>query len=171
MNAPHEARAIKVQNLSLPTFSAFGSYSDMFRAERPQPGAVRSEVYRNFQQLGLSPTGKAGVSICRAEPRQLVIDVLECLRSSTWGVVPVDGDVILQLAPASNSDSVPCEELTVFYVPRGTLCTLNPGVWHYAPYPVGDAPVNILIIQPEEQPGQAAIVRALEPEQQASIEF
>ncbi len=171
MDAPHGTRAIKVQNLSLPSFSAFGSYANMFHAERPHGGASQTEFFRDVQQLGLSPAGMASVSLCLAQPRQMVLDVLECSRGCAWGIVPVDGDVYLQLAPASAGDTVPCDALTVFLIPRGTLCTLNPGVWHYAPYPVGSAAVHALIIQPAALPAERSSKRELEPWQQVHTDI
>jgi ureidoglycolate lyase len=170
LNAPHVSRAIKVQNLSLPTFSAFGSYASMLHAEQPHSGALRIEFYRDARQLGLSPTGAATVSVVLAEPRVLVVNVLECLLTCVRGIIPVDGDVFLQLAPASPGAAVPVDALSVFFVPRGTLCTLKPGVWHYAPYPTGAHPVHALLVQPDPIPADSNIMRELAPWQQVRIE-
>ena len=52
------------------------------------------------------------------------------------------GDVLLQVATASPVAHMALDALAVFHVPRGTLCTLWAGVWHYAPYPLGRSPVS-----------------------------
>jgi len=68
-------------------------------------------------------------------------------------VMPLDGDVLMHVAPAVPEREFPFDLAEVFFVPKGTLCCLRPGVWHHAPYAfgglVGQPVVNCLIALPE----------------------
>lgn len=169
MDAVHGSRAVNVQDLSLLAFDAFGSYACMYKAERPQTGAVRNEFYRDVKQLGLSPTGSASVTVCVAEPRPHVVSSLACCNTRATGFLPLTGDVLLQLAPASPSGYVPLDKIAVFRIPRGTLCTIREGVWHHAPYPAGDQPVLACIVQPDPAPQSDYMVIDLELSQQVQF--
>lgn len=149
MDTARAPRTVQVQQLTLPAFAPFGTYASLFQAERPSTALLRIEFYRDAQQLGLTPQGTALVEVCIAQPRTRVIDALECVNQCVRGLLPIDGDMLLQVAPASAQDCVRIEELAVFYVPRFTLCTILPGIWHYSPYPVGTTPVHALLVQPE----------------------
>lgn len=169
MDAAHGPRAINVQELSLPGFGAFGSYASMYKAEAPMTGTVRIDFYRDVKQLGLSPCGTASVNLCRAEPRPHVVDVLACCNSRVTGFLPLNGDMLLQLAPASSSGAVPLDEIAIFRIPCGTLCTIREGVWHYVPYPAGDQPVLAYIVQPDPAPQSDYMIVDLEPAQQVQF--
>jgi ureidoglycolate lyase len=41
------------------------------------------------------------------------------------------------------------DQVEVFRVPKGTLITLRPGVWHCAPFAENADIVNILVVLPE----------------------
>lgn len=169
MDAAHGPRAVNVQDLSLRSFDAFGSFASLLKPERPQTGALRVEFYRDVKQLGLSPAGQATVQICVVEPRSLIVDILARCNSRVTGFLPLDGDMLLQLAPASPTSGAPPTDIAVFRVPRGTLCTIRQGVWHYAPYPAGDKPVLAFIVQPGPAPQDDYTVLDLAPAQQVQI--
>lgn len=169
MDAGQRPRAVNVQDLSLLAFDAFGSYASLYKAEAPQTGAARVELYRDVKQLGLSPCGTASVNLCLAEPRPHVVDNLACCNSRVTGFLPLNGDVLLQLAPASPSGYLPLDEIAVFRIPRGTLCTIREGVWHSAPYPAGDQPVFACIVQPGSAPPSDYMVIDLDPSQQVQF--
>jgi ureidoglycolate lyase len=169
LDTAHGPRAVTVQDLSLLSFDAFGSYASMLKPELPQTGALRVEFYRDAKRLGLSPAGAASVHLCLTEPRPPIVDILACCNSHVTGFLPLDGDVLLQLAPASPSGAVPLSDIAVFRIPRGTLCTIREGVWHYAPYPAGDQPVLAFIVQPGPAPPDDYTVLDLEPSQQVRI--
>lgn len=47
-------------------------------------------------------------------------------------MLPLDGDAYIHVAPAGPAGHVPYDEVEVFRVPKGTMVTLRPGVWHHA---------------------------------------
>ena len=86
-------------------------------------------------------------SICRVAQRPNVVDTSE-YHSAAWeGNLPLDGDVVLHLAPA-NRGKIDADAFEAFLVPKGTLVILKPGVWHFAPYAV-EGEVSTLVVLPE----------------------
>ena len=66
------------------------------------------------------------------------MDVSEYHDTCCEVVLPLDGDVLMHVAPAVPEKEFPFDQAEVFLVPRGTLCCLRPGVWHHAPYALRD---------------------------------
>jgi ureidoglycolate lyase len=77
-----------------------------------------------------------------------VIDLTEYHSSTGEGVLPLDADVLIHVAPATPNGIVPLEKFRVFRVPKGTLVILRPGVWHHAPFSLHGV-ANVLIVLPE----------------------
>jgi ureidoglycolate lyase len=65
------------------------------------------------------------------------------------GILPLDGDVLVHVAPATPKEIIPLDQIEVFRVPKGTLLTLRPGVWHCAPFAENSDVINVLVILPE----------------------
>ncbi|MBE3064911.1 MAG: ureidoglycolate lyase [Spirochaetes bacterium] len=78
-----------------------------------------------------------------------MMDVSEYHDTCCEVVLPLDGDVLMHVAPAVPEKEFPFDSAEVFLVPRGTICCLRPGVWHHAPYAVGATVVNCLVALPE----------------------
>ncbi len=64
-------------------------------------------------------------------------------------MLPLDSDAYIHVAPAGPADHVPYDEVEVFRVPKGTMVTLRPGVWHHVPFCVDTDSLQTLIILPE----------------------
>lgn len=75
--------------------------------------------------------------------------MVECHSSCGEGIIPLDNDILIHVAPASRKDVVPLENLRVFAVPKGTCVVLRPGVWHHAPFVKEGRSANVIIVLPE----------------------
>jgi ureidoglycolate lyase len=102
-----------------------------------------------MEVLTLGQTNQAAFSVTRIQKRDFIIDAMECHANTGEGVLPLDGDILVHVAPASQKENVPMDEIEVFRVPKGTLLTLRPGVWHCAPYAVNTDVVDVLVVLPE----------------------
>lgn len=142
-------REIAVKKLSPESFAKYGSYANMINPSAPKIGAEPIEFYRDMvqSQLGLSPVVSFGV--CRVVKRPFVMDISEYHDTCCEVVMPLDGDVLMHVAPAVPEKEFPVDQAEVFLVPKGTLCCLRPGVWHHAPYALQTDVVNCLIAMPE----------------------
>jgi len=68
--------------------------------------------------------------------------------TTTWeGIVALDDDMIIHVAPASAGTPVP--ELTkAFLVPKGYMVKINAAIWHLCPLPVNNDVLHAMIILP-----------------------
>ena len=163
-------RTVKIENLEHSTFLPFGFIGNHINPSGEKIGADPIEFYRDMTQLDLGTASKASFSTCRVEQREFVIDVTEFHSRTGEGVLPLDSDVLIHVAPATPNGIVPLEKFRVFRVPRGTLVVLRPGVWHHAPFsPSGVA--NVLIVLPERTYSNDCTVIELAVEDQIRIEM
>ncbi len=158
-------RSVKVEELSYEAFLPFGTYANLINPDRDKLGDKPVEFFRDMVQLNTSSDSLLSYSTCRVEKRPLVIDVLEYHTGCAEGILPLDNDILVQVAPATHpNDALPLDQLKVFYVPKGTVVIIKPGVWHWGPFTVNNDPANILINLPERTYANDCVVHNL-PEQ------
>ena len=161
-------RNAKVCELSLEKFQPFGSFAPMINPDGAKLGAPPIEFYRDMLSLKVG-TPTASFSVCRVEKRPMVVDVTEFHSWCGEGILPLDGDILIHVGPATPKGEVPVEKIKIFRVPRGTMVTLNPGVWHHAPFAYKSAAVNVLIVLPERTYANDCIVEKISPIKQIKV--
>ena len=150
---------------------AFRPYGDFVSLLRPAEfyGDAPSVFTPDMLQLPLAQHDLASFSICRVAQRANIVDTSE-YHSSAWeGNLPLDGDVVLYLAPA-NRGKIDADAFEAFLVPKGTLVILKPGVWHFAPYAV-QGEVSTLVVLPERTYANDCVVVKHAPDEQFEIEM
>ncbi len=159
-------RTIQVEKLTVESFLPFGFYANLIDPQAVKIGAKPIEFYRDMVQLDLGGAGIASFSVCRVEPRDCVIDMTEFHTATGEGILPLDNEVLIHVAPATPVDAgPPLDEFRVFRVPQGTLVVLRPGVWHHAPITPNDRPANVLIVLPERTYANDCEVVALDDDE------
>ena len=108
-------------------------------------------------------------SVCRVCERPPVIDVTEYHNLTGEGVLPLDADALIHVAPAGVEGPPPLDKVEAFRVPKGTFVSLNPGVWHHAPFAHNADVANVLIVLPERTYATDCHVTELEPAEQIEI--
>ena len=143
-------RTVAVEPLDVKTFLPFGFYENMIDPDTVKLGAPPIEFYRDMIKLNTGNDTSASFSICRVESREPVIDVSEYHSACGEGILPLDNDVLIHVAPATPSGApLPLDDFRVFLVPKGTMVVLKPGVWHHAPFTTNSDPANVVIVLPE----------------------
>jgi len=143
-------RTVKIRELSAQEFLPYGTYANLVNPTAEKLGAPPIEFFRDMVQQTLGAAGSASYSTCRVEKREMVVDVTEYHTQTAEGILPIDNDVLIHVAPATPPDSgVPADKIAVFRIPRGTMVVIRPGVWHHAPLTANDKPANVLIVLPE----------------------
>ncbi|GAK55186.1 hypothetical protein U27_02018 [Candidatus Vecturithrix granuli] len=164
-------RTVQVKDLQVEAFLPFGFYANMIDPDTEKIGAPPIEFFRDMLQLELGNTGRVSFGVCRVEPRELIIDATEYHSTSGEGILPLDNDVLMYVAPATPPDEqVPLEKIEVFRVPQGTLVVLRPGVWHHGPFTTNGKPANMLIALPERLYANDCHVFKLEEQDQIKID-
>jgi len=153
-------KTVKVQELSLEKFNRYGVFANMLDPDTDKLGASPIEFYRDMLQLDVGQA-QPSFSVCRVEKRNLVIDLSEYHNTTCEGLLPLDEAVYIHVAPANGGDKVPVEQIEVFKVPQGTFVALRRGVWHHAPFTVGNKAANVLVVLPERAYAVDCIVREI----------
>jgi ureidoglycolate lyase len=147
-------RELRYRRLDPAAFAPYGSYAPMIAPDaggRPAPrlGAPPVEFFRDVLQSGLGRDTTVSFGVCRVTRRPPVIDASEYHDGACEALMPMDGDVLVHVAPAVPGDRFPAEQAEVFLVPRGTMVVLRPGVWHHGPFTLGQERVSCLVALPE----------------------
>ena len=162
-------KEVRVEKLTLESFSPFGYFSNMINPDMSHFGNPPIEFYRDMLQLNLSDSSIASFSICRVEKRPEVIDTIEYHSMCAEGILPLDSNVLIHTAPATKKGVIPLDDFRVFSVPKGTLIILKPGVWHHAPFLDDSNQANVLIVLPERTYANDCIVEKLSEEDKIKI--
>ena len=142
-------REISYKPLSLAAFEKYGRYANLLNPTAVKIGQAPIEFYRDMIQFDLGSGLPASFSVCRVLKRPFVVDFTEYHDFCPEGILPLDGDVLLHVAPADPGKDFPSDQAEIFKVPQGTLVVLRPGVWHHAPFALSREMVNCIILLSE----------------------
>lgn len=142
-------KKLRIQELTLSSFAKYGAYANMINPRAPKLGQEPIEFYRDMVLLDLGGKGLASFSVCRVLKRPPVVDVTEYHTGCGEGILPLDGDALIHVGPATPKGEVPLDRIEIFRVPKGTFVSLRPGVWHHAPFAFRGKVANVLIVLPE----------------------
>jgi ureidoglycolate lyase len=133
-------KTIKVRQLSAEAFQAYGSFFDVVHPTGHNLGTFYHD-HLMFPVVGGQAVGFSCLVSKKTE--KMVVAGAEYHNYSGEAILPLDGDIVVHVAPPSKE---PVPELTeAFLVPKGTMVKLNVGVWHKGPFSVENAETHILI--------------------------
>ncbi len=163
-------RTVKVKELSLESFAPYGTFGDMINPDALKLGEEPIEFYRDMVPVDFGVSNIGLFSVCRVLKRPPVVDVTEYHSGCGEGNLPLDGDILIHVGPASANGVVPVEDFEVFRVPKGTFVSIKPGVWHHAPFAMDTDCVNTVIILPERTYANDCFVYEIPEDDQIQIE-
>jgi ureidoglycolate lyase len=140
-------KTIRCSELEGGRFGRYGYTGNLLRPQGEKIGGDSSIFFRDMIQIG--SLAAAAASVCQLARRAMIVTGAEYHSSCGEVIVPLDGDIIIPLAPALPVGSSPADHFEAFHVKKGTLVYLRQGVWHGAAFPVDCEVVNLLIILPE----------------------
>lgn len=164
-------REESVHELSQAAFQEFGFSSRMINPETAKIGKRPIEFFRDMLSLKLGTANTASFSVCRVEKRPFVVDLTEFHTFCGEGILPLDGDILIHVAPATPKGEIPTEKIKIFRVPKDVMIILNPGVWHHAPFAYQSPAVNVLIVLPERTYANDCEVIQLPPAKQVRVKI
>ena len=133
---------VKVEQLSREAFAPFGRYVDLLKAGDMDEG--KSAFFPDL--MDLTVTQPVSVSVGRACGDPHRIPFIESHPGTAEARIPLDGDIVIYVAPVQSLDSLDLASIRAFIVPRGTLIELAPGVLHGRQFPAGFSPVRVMIL-------------------------
>ena len=137
-----------IKELTLKDFQYYGSFANMLNPQTPKIGEKPIEFFRDMVLLELGTKTTASFSVCRVEKRPLVVDATEYHSHCGEIILPLDGDVLIHVGIATPG-KVNLDAIEIFRVPKGTVVSLRPGIWHHGPFAYNCDYVNTLIVLPE----------------------
>lgn len=156
---------IKAKPITAENFRAYGSFANMLEPTGPHLG----DFYNDQVEFPVSGCLPIAFSPLLCHKKELVVTQAEYHNTTCEGVMPLDDDVILHVAPASK-DPVP--ELTeAFIVPKGTMVKMNVGVWHMGAIPMNLDTAHVMITLPERIYMNDCVVVDYKPEDYVKIEL
>jgi ureidoglycolate hydrolase len=162
---------IKVKELTLENFNKFGSFVNMINPDAVKIEALPVEFFRDLIGQNLGRDTRVSFSTCRVTKRPFVVKELEFRTFCQEGILPLDGGILLSLAPATANGDLPWDRIEAFWVSKGTMVTLRPGVWHCGPYAYQADSVNVLIALPERTYANDCRIVSIPANQQSEIEL
>lgn len=160
-------REIKAEKLSLQSYHPFGEFADLLEPEGEFIGSGEVLFYRDMVSVYTGSVMTA-FSIVQTANRDMIPDEAEQHKAGTEILLPLDDDIVIFVAPASDG-YYPAGKEKTFIVPKGTMVTIKPGVWHKAPFPVNKEKANTLVILPEREYALDCIVEKIGEDQRFRI--
>ncbi len=162
-------RTLQPEPLTKEAFAPFGEY---YQFDKPDGYSLNGEIHRFFpDRLTESYDHRVAFSpiLVKRQPVYKVTQV-EYHTTTPEIIMPLNGDMILHVAPASNG--VPVTDLTkVFLIPQHTMVKMRSAIWHLAPLPANVDELAALIILPECTYANDCTVVDLMPEEQFEITY
>ena len=141
-------RTIKAVPITNENFRPYGSFASMLD---PKGHCFPGDNTFYPDQVALNVQGGKPITfspLTVKKPDRMIVKEAEYHNYTGEGVLVLDDDAIIHVAPPSNHVIVP-EMTEAFIVPKGTLVQLNTGVWHLAALPVHNDLLHVMIILPE----------------------
>ena len=139
-------REVKAVKINAADFAPYGTFCNM---TEPEGYPLSGEIHKFY------PDRISGTCVCsiafspitvRKDDR--IIKMAE-YHTTTWeGIVALDDDMIIHVAPASGGTPVP-ELAKAFIVPKGCMVKINAAIWHLCPLPLNNDELHAMIILPE----------------------
>lgn len=124
---------VQLKKISKENFASFGGYFD----ESSSVPVSAERYFSWWNGVGIIDIkGRTSVGVVRPVFNPDFSEtIFEQHRNTPEVLIPVDEDVILLLGKeAAFKNEIPSkEDFEAFLVPRGTVVSINPGVWHHSP--------------------------------------
>ena len=155
---------LSIKQLTLESFQPYGTFASV---TPPQSAPLADGDLIRFWpdcggvlDLGPHAGNQLAIGICQVQWRELKVDVSEFHTATGEGNLPLDGDIYIHVAPPTGDGQLPVDKIEIFFVPKGTVVIMKPGVWHHAPFAVRQGEtVNTIIMLPQRTYANDCIVR------------
>ena len=119
-------REVKAVKINAADFAPYGTFCSM---TEPEGYPLEGEIHKFY-------------------PDERIVKMAE-YHTTTWeGIVALDDDMLIHVAPASGGTPVP-ELAKAFLVPKGCMVKINAAIWHLCPLPANNEVLHAMIVLPE----------------------
>lgn len=140
-------RKIKARLISSDEFTPFGMYYNMIH---PEGYAFCGEIHKFYpDRIRADSCCRLGLSSIQIKKTgEMIIATVEC-HTTTWEMIlPLNDDMVIHVTPASGTEPA-IEHTKAFIVPKGTAVILYAAIWHFAPLPLNESELSVMVISRE----------------------
>lgn len=143
-------QSITVKQLSKENFEKYGVYTDLMDPMHPFYKRGQPQFYSDLLKVDLGKHTGASISVGIEKKRSKnTIEFAEFHRYTGEGMMALNDDVIIYLAPATGKKVPPFSYFEAFYIPKGVFVSIKAGIWHGCQLPVKQETVYNMIVLPE----------------------
>ncbi len=159
---------IKAQTLTAQDFAPFGTFTDILNPTGDFLAGPHHRFYRDNSRFYSDFSLPVGLSPLVVDKQSLQITAAEYHNRTCECILPLNDDALVHVSPAGGDYDV--SKTKVFVVPKGTMLTLYPGVWHLCPLPATCDKLNCLVMLPERAYTNDFYIVDLQADNQFEIE-
>ena len=138
---------IKAEKLTPEAFAPFGTYTNVMNPEGYHIGGEFHDFYRDQAKFYSDSLLPVGLSPLTVRNHGYVVEGVEWHNHTCEGMMPVNDDAVMHVSLASGDYDV--SQTRAFIIPKGTIITIFPAVYHLTPLPVHEKELHALIMLPE----------------------
>lgn len=132
---------IQARPIDAQSFAPFGRCIDLLD---PGGDPGRSAYFPDLLQLQVpQPTSVSVGRVCACRRR---LPFIESHPGTAEVRLPLDGDIVLYVAPVQPLEQLDPESIQAFVVPQGTLVELEPGILHGRQFTVDKPMVHVMFL-------------------------
>jgi ureidoglycolate lyase len=163
-------KEIEVKELSRDKFHVYGDYQDLLHAAEDYKRSGATNIFvPDCITLTLGNNLPVAVSVARVSKTETIIETVEYHKFTCEGIMPIDGDCIIFVSPASFR--IDTADIEAYRVPKGTFVQLQPGVLHGRQFTLDTLSVNVLILLPQRTYANDIVFEHLEGENRVEIKL
>ncbi len=95
------------------------------------------------EEFAIGGAGCSGMLLCR--PRKMAVEKMEHHVGTVEILVAVEQDYVLCVAPKCVPEPE-MDKVKAFKVKQGTVLMMDPGCWHWIPFPMAEKMAKVLVI-------------------------
>lgn len=162
-------KEIRLTKLTKENFEEYGTYTDLLNPRHPFYEAGQPQFYPDRTTVAIGKEGNLGISVSQEFKRDNVIEFAEIHQKTEEAMVCLDDDVIIYCAPATETKELPLDYVQAFFIPKGTLVTIKPGVWHGCQFLQNLEVGHVLVLLPERTYAKDCVLVELKEDDQIRI--
>lgn len=120
-----------------PNQELFSPYGQVVIAPSEGPSLSNDTLDCWNRLAGLDGVDQLEITLCRVKLRPYLVEMMERHTQTYEVILPFNGDMVLPVAdPIDGAGGVRADRVRLFRIYPGMCVVLDPGVWHWLPYPV-----------------------------------
>ena len=123
----YSMREVKAVKITATDFAPYGTFCSM---TEPEGYPLEGEIHKFYpDRISGTCVGTMAFSPIEVHKDERIVKMTE-YHTTTWeGIVALDDDMLIHVAPASGGTPVP-ELAKAFLVPKGCMVKINAAIWH-----------------------------------------